>query len=135
MTSKLYKYFIQLYNKRKKSYPPKSKAKTQLFKAVKDYRGCTKRIRSQTEATNKRWNQFGHQQDVCNESNPTLWDPMDCSLLGSSVHRIIPARILEWVVISFSRGSLRPRDWTPVSCGSCTGRRFFTTEPPGKHYQ
>ena len=35
----------------------------------------------------------------------TLWDPMDCSLPGSSVPRILQARILEWVAISFSRGS------------------------------
>ena len=34
-----------------------------------------------------------------------LYDPMDCSLPGSSVHKIIPARILEWVAISSSRGS------------------------------
>ena len=36
---------------------------------------------------------------------PTLYDPMDCSLLGFSVHGIFQARVLEWVVISFSRGS------------------------------
>ena len=35
----------------------------------------------------------------------TLCDPMDCSLLGSSVHGILQARILEWVAISYSRGS------------------------------
>ena len=35
----------------------------------------------------------------------TLWDPMDCSLPGSSVPRILQARILESVAISFSRGS------------------------------
>ena len=35
----------------------------------------------------------------------TLWDPMDCSLPGSSVHGIFQARILEWVAISFSRRS------------------------------
>ena len=39
---------------------------------------------------------------------PILCDPMDCSVPGSSVHEIWQARILEWVVISFSRGSLRP---------------------------
>ena len=49
------------------------------------------------------------------QSCPTLWDPVDCSLPGSSVHGILQARILEWVAISFSRGSSRPRDWTPVS--------------------
>ena len=36
---------------------------------------------------------------------PTLWDPMDCSPPGSSVHRISQARILEWVAIPFSEGS------------------------------
>ena len=46
----------------------------------------------------------------------TLCDPMDCSLPGSSVHWIFQARILEWVTISFSRGSSQPRDWTGVSC-------------------
>ena len=35
---------------------------------------------------------------------PTLCDPMDCILPGSSVHGIPQARILEWVAISFSRG-------------------------------
>ena len=39
------------------------------------------------------------------QSCPTLCDPMDCSLSGSSVHGILQARILEWVAISFSRGS------------------------------
>ena len=44
----------------------------------------------------------------------TLCDPMDYSLLRSSVHGIFQARILEWVAISFSRGSSPPRDWTRV---------------------
>ena len=39
------------------------------------------------------------------QSSPTLYNPMDCSLPGSSVHGILQARILEWVAISFSRGS------------------------------
>ena len=46
----------------------------------------------------------------------TLWDPMDCSPPGSSVHGILQARILDWLAISFSRGSSRPSDWTQVSC-------------------
>ena len=53
----------------------------------------------------------------------TLCDPMDCSPPGSSVHEIFQARILEWVAISFSRGSSQPRDLTWVSC---TAYRFFT---------
>ena len=43
-------------------------------------------------------------------------DPMDWNLPNSSVHGILQARILEWVAISFSRGSFWPRDWTQVSC-------------------
>ena len=39
------------------------------------------------------------------QSCPTLCDPVDCSLPGFSVHGILQARILEWVTISFSRGS------------------------------
>ena len=62
----------------------------------------------------------------------TLWDPVDCSPPGSSVHKILQARILEWVAISFSRGSSQPRDRTQVSCGSYTAGRFFTAEPPGE---
>ena len=53
----------------------------------------------------------------------TLCDPMDCSLLGSSVHGILQARILGWVAIPFTRGSSRHRDQIRVSC--ITGS-FFT---------
>ena len=52
----------------------------------------------------------------------TLCDPMDCSPPGSSVHGILQARILEWVAISFSRGSSQARDRTQVS--RIAGRRF-----------
>ena len=45
----------------------------------------------------------------------TLCDPMDCSLSGSSVHGIFQARVLEWIAITFSRGSSQPRTWTRVS--------------------
>ena len=53
---------------------------------------------------------------------PTLCDPMDCSLSGSSVHGIFQVRILEWVAISFSRRSSWPRDQTCNSYVSCIGR-------------
>ena len=46
----------------------------------------------------------------------TLCNPMDFSLPGSSLHGILQARILEWVAIPFSRGSLWLRDRTQVSC-------------------
>ena len=52
-------------------------------------------------------------------SRPTLCDTVDSSLPGSSVHGILQARILEWVAISFSRGSSQPRDRTCVSYVSC----------------
>ena len=57
---------------------------------------------------------------------------MNCSLPGSSVHGIFQTGILEWVLISFSKGSFWPRDQTHVSCSSCIAGRFFTTESSGK---
>ena len=55
------------------------------------------------------------------QSCPTLSDTMDCSFPDSSVYRIFQARVLEWVGISFSRGSSQPRDRTRVSliAGRC----------------
>ena len=47
---------------------------------------------------------------------PTLLNPMDYSPPRSSVHEISQARILEWIAISFSRGSCQVRDWTHISC-------------------
>ena len=65
------------------------------------------------------------------QSCPILCDPLDCSLPGSSVHRIFQARILEWVAISSCRGSSWFRDRTLVSCVSCIDSRFFTAESLG----
>ena len=66
------------------------------------------------------------------QSCPTPFDPMECKPLDSSVHGVVPARILEWDVISFSRGSSRPRDQSRGSCISCIVGKFFTAEPTGK---
>ena len=52
---------------------------------------------------------------------PTLCDPMDYSLTGSSVHGVLQARILEWVAIFFSRWFSPPRDQTHISQVSWTG--------------
>ena len=49
------------------------------------------------------------------QSFPTLCDPMDCSLPGSSVHGILQASILEWVAMPSSRGSSQHRDRAQVS--------------------
>ena len=48
---------------------------------------------------------FPHCAVLSHQSCPTLCNPMDCSPPGSSVHGILQARILEWVAISFFRGS------------------------------
>ena len=53
----------------------------------------------------------------------TIYNPMDCSPPGSSAHGIFQARILEWVAISYSRGSSQLRDRTHLSC---IAGRFFT---------
>ena len=59
------------------------------------------------------------------QSCPTHCDPMDCSLPDSSVRGIFQARVLEWVPISFSRGSSRPKDRIRASCISCIGRQIL----------
>ena len=61
------------------------------------------------------------------QSCPTLCNPVDCSPPGSSVHRILQARILDWVAMPSSRKSSWPRNWNHISCG------VFTTEPLRKH--
>ena len=53
--------------------------------------------------------------DLVTQSCPTLCNPMDCSLPGSSVHGISQVRILEGVAIFFSRGSSQARDQTQIS--------------------
>ena len=66
---------------------------------------------------------------------PTLCDPIDCSLPGSSIPGILQTRILEWIAIPFSRGSSQPRDWTPVSYISCIGQLgSLPLAPLGKPY-
>ena len=72
-----------------------------------------------------------HQSPACvhvrsvTQSCSTLCDSIDCSPPGSSVHGIFQASILEWVAISYSRGSTRPRDWTHISCVFCIGRQIL----------
>ena len=67
---------------------------------------------------------------------PTVCVPMDSSPPGFSVHGLSQARILEWVAISFSRGSSQPRDQTLTSLMSpALAGGFFITEPPEKPLQ
>ena len=55
----------------------------------------------------------------------TLGNLKDCSLPGSPVHRISQVRIVDWVAISFSRGSSRSKNRTHMSYGSCAGRQIL----------
>ena len=56
------------------------------------------------------------------QSCPTLCESMDSSPPNSSVHGLFPIRILDWIVMSFSRESSWLRDQTHVFCISCIGR-------------
>ena len=62
---------------------------------------------------------------VCAQSWPTLCDPMGCSSPGSFIRGIFQARILEQIVISYSRVTSQPGDRTHVSCISCIGRQIL----------
>ena len=66
------------------------------------------------------------------QSCPTLCDRPDCGWLGFSVYGILQARILEWIDISFSRGTSQPRDWILVSC---IAGRFFTIWATGMSWK
>ena len=66
------------------------------------------------------------------QSCPTLCDPMDCSPPGSSLHRILQARILVWVAIPFSRRFSWPRDQILVSRIAV---RFFTIWATSWHFK
>ena len=70
---------------------------------------------------------------IVTQSCLTLHNPKDCSSPGSSVHRILQARILEWVAIPFSRRSSQPRDQTCVSC--IVGRSFTIWATREAHMQ
>ena len=59
------------------------------------------------------------------QSCPTLCDPMDCSLPGSSVHGIFQAIVLEWIAISFSNPGFKPGS-------SALQTDALLSEPPGK---
>ena len=104
-----------------------------LFKKIRDTKGTfhakmgTIKDRNSMDLTEgenikKRWQEYTESESEVAQSCPTLCDPMDCSLPGFSVHGILQARILEWITISFSRGSSQARDQTRVS--HIGGRHF-----------
>ena len=61
------------------------------------------------------------------QSCPTVCNPMDQSLPGSSVHGILQARILEWIAMPSSRGSSQPRDGAESLTSPALAGEFFTT--------
>ena len=81
---------------------------------------------------------LGQQERLCSsvtQSCPTLCDPMDCSLPGSSVHGIFQPRLLEWAATSDSRGSSQPREGLKphlLRLLHWQAGGLFTTAPPGK---
>ena len=101
-----------------------------LFKKIRDTKGIfhpkmgTIKDRNGMDLTEKEVIKNKGQEYTESEvtqSCPTLCDPMDCSLSGSSIHGIFQARVLEWIAISFSRESSQPRNRTRVShiAGRC----------------
>ena len=66
------------------------------------------------------------------QSFPTLCNSMNCTPLGSSVHGILQARILKWVVLSSLRGFSHPGIGPLPPVPSALAGGFFTTAPPGK---
>ena len=102
-----------------------------FFKTREDLLECSRKQVKMTNLTTV-YNRLSWSTCCCylvTKSCLILWDPMDYSPPGSSVHGIFLAKILEWVAISFSRGSSRARDGTQISC---IAGRFSTTEPLGK---
>ena len=90
------------------------------------YQGAQSRTRLKQLSSSSSSMQLLKVKVLVAQSHLTLWNPMDYSPPGSSVHGILQARILEWVSIPFSRGSSWPRYWIHVSC---VAGRFFTAEP------
>ena len=64
---------------------------------------------------------------LCHFSYPTLCNPVDCCLPGSSVHGVLQARMLDYVVMPSSRGSSRPRDQAVSFMSIALAGGFFTT--------
>ena len=68
-----------------------------------------------------------HPESEVAQPCPTLCNPVDCSLPGSSVQEILQAGILEWVAMLSSRGHSLPRDQTSISLSPTLEVGIFTT--------
>ena len=100
------------------------------FGSTCPHKGLYGKVHNRVIHNTKNWKHFRCPSwHSVTQSRLTLCDPMNCSPPDSSVHGIFSAKILQWVAISYSRGSSRPRDRAHVSC---LAGGFFTTVPPGK---
>ena len=121
--------WLILLNNKKKNNPNKNGQRIWIHISLKKIHMANKQMnRGSTSLAIE-----GESESEVAQSCPILCDPMDCSLPGSSVHGIFQARILEWVAISFSRGSSRPRDWTWVS--RVVGRCFTVWATSEAHWE
>ena len=84
--------------------PPKALSKKRAVSARKGYMGFSIQNSEQKPITTGKGVERKKESEVT-QSCPTLCNRMDCSLPGSSIHGIFQARVLEWVAISFSKGS------------------------------
>ena len=119
------RWSIETYHSRNLKSWPENKSMTWVISYHFSFVSLSKPHTSiKTRNENMMWSRY-----LSAQSCPTLCDPMDCSLQGSSVHGIFQARVLEWVAISFSRGCSRSRDWTRVFCIATDA---LPSEPSGK---
>ena len=89
--------------------PTALRGQTQTFPSLGDLHKPGIKPRSPALQTDSLPAELESESEVA-QSCPTLFDPVGYSLPGSSLHEILQARILEWVTMSFSRGSSQPRD-------------------------
>ena len=97
---------VTVYDMLKKYSFPSFKDPTTLFSESKTLISVLLQLVIQCQC-------FNLLQVLVTQTRPTLCDPMDCSPLGSSVHGTFQARILEWIAISFSKGSSQSKDLNP----------------------
>ena len=109
LDSLLFQYFIEIYN-------------IKMYNCGRILRDFSNIFCSPTLVFILLYLLFTHVHSMSLQSSPTLCNPRDCSPPGSSVCGIFQAIVLEWIAISFSRGSSQPRDQTQVS--RIVDRRF-----------
>ena len=116
----MWNLYVNLFTKQKQAYSLKTNT---IMNGEMSQRRINQKLGMNTHTEEVKWSEVAL-------SCPILCDPMDCSPPGSSVHGIFQARILEWVAISFSRGSSWPRNWTHL-CRLKSRFCILTRSPKG----